>query len=173
MTRLLVAEFGQSEALMEALRNSHALGFPALDALTPYPIDGLDDALRLRPSPMRWPMLVAALVASAAAYGLEYVTAVDLYPFSSGARPLNSWQVFLLVPFEVGILAAAVAGFAALLIFCGLPRIDSQLFAFPLVDRASSDRFVLVFAAPVGEADARRLNAALFQSRALRIEASP
>ena len=54
---------------------------------------------------------------------LEFWSAVYAYPIDSGGRPLNSWPIFLLVPFEVGVLAAAVAGFAALLVLCGLPRL--------------------------------------------------
>jgi hypothetical protein len=77
--------------------------------------------LRLGESPIRWPMLIAALSVAAVAYALEFWSAVYAYPIDSGGRPLNSWPIFLLVPFEVAVLAAAVAGFAALLFLCGLP----------------------------------------------------
>ena len=102
-------------------------GFDPLDALTPCPVEELDDILRLDKSPIRWPMLIAALVVAAAAYALEFWSAVYAYPIDSGGRPLNSWPIFLLVPFEVGVLAAAVAGFAALLVLCGLPRLHHPL----------------------------------------------
>ena len=73
-------------------------------------------------------MPIAALALAAAAYALEFWSAVYAYPIDSGGRPLNSWPIFLLVPFEVGVLAAAVAGFAALLVLCGLPRLHHPLF---------------------------------------------
>ena len=120
---LVVAEFRNGDDLSAAARDARKQGFDAIDALTPCPVEGLDEILGLDTSPIRWPMLIAALVVAGAAYGLEFWSAVYAYPINSGGRPLNSWPIFLLVPFEVGVLAAAVAGFAALLALCGLPRL--------------------------------------------------
>ena len=39
------------------------------------------------------------------------------------------------MPFEVGVLAAAVAGFAALLVLCGLPRLHHPLFDCDAIER--------------------------------------
>ena len=93
-------------------------------------------------------------------------------PSNSGGRPLNSWPIFLLVPFEVGVLAAAVAGFAALLVLCGLPRLHHPLFDCDAIERATDDRyFLLVRAPPKGESDS--LMVVLFAARAMRIEEQP
>ena len=89
-----------------------------------------------------------------------------------GGRPLNSWPIFLLVPFEVGVLAAAVAGFAALLVLCGLPRLHHPLFDSDALERATDDRyFLLVRAPPKAESDG--LKVLLFAARAMRIEEQP
>ena len=42
-----------------------------------------------------------------------------------------SWQVFSLVPFEVGIFAAALGGVIAFLLVCGLPRLHHPCSTFP------------------------------------------
>ena len=47
-------------------------------------------------------MPIAALAVAAAAYALEFWSAVYAYPIDSGGRPLNSWPIFLLVPFDPG-----------------------------------------------------------------------
>lgn len=169
---VFIAEFRDSDDLRAAARNVRAGGFDPVDALTPCPVEGLDDALRLDESPIRWPMLIAALVVAASAYALEFWTAVYAYPIDSGGRPLNSWPIFLLVPFEVGVLAAAIAGFAALLVLCGLPRLHHPLFDCDAIERATDDRyFLLVRAPPNSESDG--LKVLLFAARAVRIEEQP
>jgi hypothetical protein len=57
---------------------------------------------------------------------------------------LNSWPVFLLVPFEVGVLFAALAGLVAMFRACGLPRLHHPVFGANGFERASQDRFYLL-----------------------------
>jgi hypothetical protein len=90
------------------------------------------------------------------AYALEYFSAAIDYPYNSGGRPLNSWPAFMLVPFATGILVAAIAGFAAFLAECGLPRLYHPLFAVEGFERASQDRFVLAIARPDDDESSRR-----------------
>ena len=80
----------------------------------PFPVDGLDEVLDIQPSRIRLAMLIAGFGMAAFAFWLQWYSAVFDYPLNVGGRPLNSWPVFLLVPFEVGMLAAALAGFVAL-----------------------------------------------------------
>jgi len=84
------------------------------------------------------------LAVAAFAFALQYYSAVFAYPINSGGRPLNSWPVFLLVPFEVGIFSAALAGILAFLWSCRLPRLHDPLFAIPGFERATQDRFFLL-----------------------------
>ena len=110
MSGPLVAEFRDPEALRQALGRVKEARHLALDAFTPYPIEGLDEQLAVGPSGIRYAMLVGGLIVAALAFGLQWYSAVIDYPLNVGGRPLNSWQVFLLVPFEVGVLAAALCG---------------------------------------------------------------
>jgi Protein of unknown function (DUF3341) len=167
---LLIAEFGSPDTMIAAARHARDQGFTPLDALSPCPVEGIDETLGLKKSPIRWPMLIAALGVAALAYGLEYWSAVYAYPIDSGGRPLNSWPVFLLVPFEVGVLAAAIAGFVALLVLCGLPRLNHPLFDWTAIERATDDRYFLLMAAPEDGPDNDRLRSLLLEARALIIE---
>ena len=76
------------------------------------------------------------------------------------------------MPVEVGVLAAALAGFVTLLVLCNLPRLRHPAFDWEAAQRASIDRFVLILSAPPDEAEARRLREALLEARALRVEAA-
>lgn len=169
-TRILLAEYGGADALIAAARLTRERGFAARDALSPHRVEGVEEALDLPRSPIRWPILVGGVGAAALAYGVESYSAILSFPFNSGGRPLNSWPVFLLVPFEFGVLIAAMAGFAALLVLCRLPRLNHPLFENDVVRRASIDRFFLLFARPDEEKEARRLAALLEETGALRIE---
>ena len=62
----------------------------------------------------------------------------------------------MLVPFAIGILAAAIAGFATLLVECGLPRLHHRLFAVEGFERASQDRFILALERPADDDAMRR-----------------
>lgn len=155
MTRPLLAEFETPEALVNAMRLTRAEGHRALDAFTPFPLEELADAFAPPATPIRPLMALGGFGAAAAMYGLQWWSAVYGYPLNSGGRPLHSWQVFVLVPFEVGVLAAALVGFVALLRACGLPRLHHTLFAMPQFERASQDRFLLLVA-PKDGVDALR-----------------
>ena len=105
---------------------------------------GSPSELGIAPSRIRYVMLAGGLVVAAFAFSLQWYSAVIDYPINSGGRPLNSWQVFLLVPFEVGVFAAALCGVVAFLWSCGLPRLHHPLFEVPGFERATQDRFFLL-----------------------------
>lgn len=166
----VIAEFGGPAALAAAARVARDQGFRLADALTPYQVEEVEEALGLPTSPIRWPMLIAAVAVAAFAYGLQFWSAVYAYPINSGGRPTNSWPIFLLVPFEVGVLAAAIAGFVALLVLCGLPRLNHPLFDLDSVERATDDRYFLLIEAPGENGDGQRLRSLLIDAGALRLE---
>ncbi len=141
--KALVAQFETPEALVAAARKLKAEGHPAIDAFTPFPVQEAADLLNLPPTNLKWFMGIAGFGMAAFAYGLEWYSAVFAYPYDSGGRPLNSWPVFLLVPFEVGVLAAGIAGFITFLYQCGLPRLHHPSFDIPDIERANQDRFFL------------------------------
>jgi hypothetical protein len=169
MTRALIAEFDDAGRFVAALRALRSEGLAPFDALMPFHIPEAAAAIPVRAASIRLIMAAAGFGTAIFAYALQWYSAVVAYPIDSGGRPLNSWPVFLLAPFEVGILAAAIAGFAAFIIGAGLPRLHHPILAYPGIERASQDRFfVLVGRAGNEEADeqARRV---LFDAGAVSI----
>jgi hypothetical protein len=154
MNGSLIAEFENPEALCTALRLVKGSDHRAIDAFTPYPIDGLAEELGIPASRIRYAMLAGGLIVAAFAFALQWYSAVIDYPLNSGGRPLNSWQVFLLVPFEVGVFAAALCGVVAFLRACDLPKLHHPLFEIPGFERATQDHFFLLVAAKAAEAKA-------------------
>lgn len=139
----LLVEFRDADQLLSAVRRTRQAGYRRLETYTPFPVDGLSEALDLPPTRVRTAMFLAAALAGALAYGFQHWSAVYAYPINAGGRPLASWPAFLLVAFEVSILGAALMGFASLIIGADLTRLDHPLFAIPAFARASEDRFFL------------------------------
>jgi ActD protein len=145
MTGPLLAEFPDPATLIAAARGlENVPRFTVLEAFTPFPVDELEKLTRVKCSGIRPTMFLAGFCTAAFAFGLQWYSAVIDYPINSGGRPLNSWPVFLLVPFEVGIFAAALAGFIALLWTTDLPRLHGPLFDVPSFERATQDHYFLL-----------------------------
>lgn len=129
------------------LAAAHALarrGFRAIEAYTPFPVAGLDDALRLgRRRYLPLAIFTGAVVGAAYGYFLQYWAEVLSYPINVGGRPHDSWPAFVVSAFEITLLFAVTAGFFALLAACRLPRLYHPIFAVDSFERASRDRFVL------------------------------
>ncbi len=169
MSALLLAEFSQAGRMTAAARGAALRQLRVLDAFTPFPVEELDALLPPRPSRIRVVMLIGGLAMAALAYGTEYYSAVINYPYNAGGRPLHSWPAFMLVPFALAILGATVAGLAAFLIECGLPRLHHPLFDVDGFERVSQDRFVLALARPAERGEAQRTIDWLHQAGALSV----
>ena len=141
----LLARFSSAETLLDAARETHAAGFRHTDAYTPFPVDGLVEALGhggVRRGVQR--LAIGGFVAGAAgAFLLQYYTAVIAYPFDSGGRPLNSWPAFLILCFEAGVLVSALCTFIGSFVKNGLPRLHHPLFAVDGFEHGTRDRFLL------------------------------
>ena len=99
-----------------------------LDAFSPFPVEGMAALLGATSTRLRLVMAIGGLGMAALMYATEWFSAVIDYPIDSGGRPLNSWLAFMLPPFAVGILAAAICGFMLLMWDTGLPRLHHPLF---------------------------------------------
>jgi hypothetical protein len=144
VTHRLLAEYESPAALLAALARVRGSGGRAVDACTPYPVEGLAAALGEAPPMVRGPMAAAVVLLAALAYAVQWYSAVIGYPLNAGGRPLDSWPVFLLVPIEVALFGASLTGLVALFTAGGMPRLHQPLFGVPAFERASRDRFFLL-----------------------------
>jgi hypothetical protein len=147
MSGYILALFKTVSEARDAAKNAAAAGVPAQDMLSPHPVEGITAYLAPPPRPARigWIMIVAGGAGGLAGYFMQWYSAVIDYPILSGGRPSNSWQVFVLVPYETTILSACIVGTLAWLWRSGLPRPFHPLFESMMVERATQDRYLLVF----------------------------
>ncbi|HWA87739.1 MAG TPA: DUF3341 domain-containing protein [Opitutus sp.] len=168
----LIARFESPDAFLAALRRVHDAGYTRLEAFAPYPVEGMDELLRLPPTPVAWIMGAAAIAGSSGAYGLQYWATHD-YPINVGGRPLHSWPAFIPITFELTVLTVSITGVVALLWLCGLPRLHHAVFHVRGFEHASQDRFFLRIRAEDPRFDTEKTRALLAATDPEAIEEVP
>jgi hypothetical protein len=140
----IVGMFRSSDAILAAARHLRELGFREIEAYTPFPVEGLDQAMR--PRRRVWlPLLMFAtgLIGGLWGYFIQWWGEAWSYPINVGGRPYNSWPAFMVSAFEIMLLLAVTGGFLGLLAACRLPLFYHPIFNSTEIERASRDRFIL------------------------------
>jgi Alternative complex III, ActD subunit len=147
----LAAEFTSAGALVAAAARLRALGYRELDAFTPHPVHGLDEALALGRSRLNWIVFPLGMGGAIGGFFIMWYCNAWSYAINVGGRPPFAIPAFIPITFESGVLAAAVSAFVILLGAIGLPRLAHPLFQVDGFERATVDRFWLA----VGDKDPR------------------
>jgi hypothetical protein len=151
----LAAEFGDSEALLEAARQAHAAGYTRMDAYSPFPIEGLDEAVGFKGTKLPWVVLVGGLTGlGLGILMIWYATIID-YPILINGRSYFNWQTSIPIFFEITILFSAFTTAIAMVVMNGLPRPYHPMFNVPNFERASRDAFFLAIEATDPKFDRR------------------
>jgi len=148
-TRLhgLLAEFESPDDLLRAADRVHAEGYRRMDAYSPFPIEGLAEAIGFHKNRLPLLVLIGGILGALVGFLSQYWAAVIDYPINVGGRPLNSWPSFIPVTFEVTILVAALTAVLGMLALNGLPMPYHPVFNVPRFALATRDRFFLAIEA--------------------------
>ncbi len=139
----LLAEYKSPEALIEAAQKTYARGYRRIDAFSPFPVEGLAEAIGFHSNRMPLIVLIGGLLGGTGAFFMMWFSAVLNYPLNVGGRPLLSWPAFVPITFELTILGGALAAIFGMLALNGLPMPHHPLFYVPDFTRASRSRFFL------------------------------
>jgi hypothetical protein len=139
----LMAEFDDPAELLDKAKHTYAAGYRQISAYTPFPVEGLAEAIGLRQSRLPLLVLLGGILGALGGYFLQYYAAVIDYPWNVGGRPFNSWPSFMIVTFEATILVAALVGVVAMLVANKLPMPYHPVFNTPRFKLASQNRFFL------------------------------
>src|SRR6266536_1240832 len=118
----LMVEFEEHEQLLEAARKTYAAGYRRMDAFSPFPIEGLAEAIGHEFTAVPLLTLLGGVTGGVGGYFMQWYSMARLYPLNVGGRPLHTWPHFIPVTFELTVLIAAISALGAMLILNKLPQ---------------------------------------------------
>jgi hypothetical protein len=139
----LMAEFGDPDELLGAARRTFEEGYRQIDAFTPFPIEGLAEAIGFHRTRLPVIVLIGGLVGCFGGFFLQWWPNVIGYPLNIGGKPWNSWPAFIPITFELTILLAALSTTFGMLALNGLPTPYHPVFNVAEFALATRNRFFL------------------------------
>lgn len=139
----VIAEFATPADVYEAAEKIRDAGYRDWDVFAPFPIHGIDEAMGQKRTIL--PLLAAVVGFSGAGLGYLmqwWMSAVD-YQIVVQGKPYASWEAFVPITFELGILFTAFATIIGMLALNGLPRHNHPLLKKERFLRCSDDRFAI------------------------------
>src|SRR5256712_10710928 len=108
----MIAEFDSPTNLVAAAHRTHEAGYTKIDAYSPFPVEGLAEAIGFHRNEVPLVVLIGGLLGGLSAYAMQYWISAISYPINVGGKPYHSWPAFIVVTFEMTILFAGIsAGF--------------------------------------------------------------
>ena len=140
----VMGDFAEPDELVDAGRKIRSMGYTKLDAMTPFPVHGIDEAIGIPRSKIGWIVVCAAITGILTAQILIYYVGVINYPLIIGGKPLFDFTFTIPPTFELAVLFSAICAFIFTWALSGLPRLYHPSLNYKQAHRSSDDRFVLV-----------------------------
>jgi hypothetical protein len=139
----IVAEFESAAAIYHAAEKVTAQGYTKVDAHTPFPVHGLDKALRHGPSHVGWIVVCCGVTGIVLAQLMMWwMNGIDYPIWVSGKEPY-AWPPTIPITFELMVLLSSFGAVLGMFGLNKLPRLHHPLFSHSQVHRATTDRFFL------------------------------
>jgi Alternative complex III, ActD subunit len=152
----VIGEFAEPEDLVEAGRTIRGMGYTKIDAMSPFPVHGIDEAIGVPYSKIGWIAVCGGIAGILTAQILVYWVGAINYPLIIGGKPLFDFTYSIPPTFELAILFTAITAFIFTWGLSGLPRLYHPSMNYRNAHRASDDRFLLVIEANDPKFDAQK-----------------
>lgn len=136
------AIFNTPDEIINAAKEIVKAGYKKFDIHTPYPVHGMDDAMKLRRSLLGYFAFVFGILGATAGLLLMWGTMVVSYPNNIGGKPIFPLPAFIPVTFEMTVLLASVATVTSMIIiFFKFPNNSHPLHDTEYMKSVSSDKY--------------------------------
>ncbi|MCO6043040.1 DUF3341 domain-containing protein [Aeoliella sp. ICT_H6.2] len=147
----VLAEFSGPEELVAGARAIREKGYRRVEAFSPFPIHGIDEALAAPKPILPWVVLGAGLTGCAVAVLIQwYMNAYEApipfsgYDYNISGKPSWSLPANIPVTFELIILFSAFTAFLGMIAFNQLPKLSNPLLRNERFLRATDNKFFLL-----------------------------
>ena len=141
----ITALFKSPDEIISAAGKVADAGYKNFDVNTPYPVHGMDKAMKLKPSRLGFVTLVFGLSGAALALIFMYWTMSVDYPMVIGGKPFFALPAFIPVTFEVTVLLATVMTVVLMLaLFFRLPDNKHPLHDTNYMKLVSKDHYGVI-----------------------------
>lgn len=134
--------FDLPDQIIKAAKTLTEKGYKNFDIHTPYPVHGMDNAMKLKPSRLGYVALVLGLTGAFGAALFMFLTTTVDYPQVIGGKPSFSAPAFVPIIFEVTVLLASVGTVLAMLfVLFKFPNNSHPLQDTNYMKRVSEDKY--------------------------------
>lgn len=167
----IAATFKTPDEIINAAKKVSSSGFTDFDVNTPYPVHGMDKAMKIKPSKLGFVTLVMGLSGASIALLFMYWTMSVNYPMVIGGKPFFALPAFIPVTFELTVLLATVSTVIAMIaLFFRLPDNKHPLHDTDYMKSVSSDKYGIVIESSDPKFDEKSVNDFLKNLNPLAIE---
>ena len=144
----IASTFKTPDEIIKAAKKVADSGYTNFDVNTPYPVHGMDGAMKIKPSKLGFVTLVMGVTGATLALLFMYWTMSVDYRMVIGGKPFFALPAFIPVTFEVTVLLATVSTVIAMIaLFFRLPDNKHPLHDTEYMKSVSADKYGIVIEA--------------------------
>ncbi|MEX2364266.1 MAG: DUF3341 domain-containing protein, partial [Balneolaceae bacterium] len=137
----ILAELKNPKQLLDVAKMMSKSGYTKFDTYSPFPIHGIDKAMKLKKSKLGWIVLTCGFLGFAGAVSMMYYMLVIDYPINISGKPFFNAPAWVPVTFELTVLLSAFGAVFGMFALNGLPKLHNPLFNVTRFKKATDDGF--------------------------------
>jgi mono/diheme cytochrome c family protein len=142
------ALFNTPDEIIKAAESVSGAGYTSFDVNTPYPVHGMDGAMKLKPSKLGFITLAFGLSGAIFALAFMFWVMTYNYPMIIGGKPFFALPAFIPITFEVTVLLATLSTVIGMIAaFFNFPSNSHPLHDTDYMRNVSLDKYGIIIQA--------------------------
>lgn len=136
----IMAEYATPADIYHASEKVRDAGYTRWDAYSPFPIHGMEEAMGISRTKLPLMVFVGGMTGAGLGMLMQWWMSMN-YEMVTQGKPYFSWQAFVPITFELGILLSAFTSLIGMLALNALPRWNHPLMKKERFLSVSDDKF--------------------------------